>query len=242
MQGFHRYMAVSLIALALPCSVIAATRNRPVRAERLKLSPADRRAAVLADLTAMLTGPAATDAITTRPYLTYLGGLCRRDVIKIAYAPVGGRTDWDAPLKPQGIRGVYSQYHLLEQTGARRTADLERACARLSSGKAYWATTDGDDHRAHLALTTLEIAVDAARNEDGIKIDCTELDEPQPLNCMAEFIAEAARIESFYSCPDRLVACYAFSTNRYQFSVDTMWDSGKRSITVKMSYADIVVT
>jgi hypothetical protein len=243
MPGFRLYMAASIVALALPCSAFATFRARPSHPERQKLSPADRREAVLADLETILTGPATPTSMATRPYLSDSEGLCRRDVIDLAYVPAGGRTDEKAPLKPRSISSITPQYHFLGEEGSRNRADWEKACARLSGDKVHWATSYDDDDRAYDALMTLEIAVAAAQKDKGIKIDCTDLgDERERVNCTSEFIAAAAGINSFGKCEDQPDACYAFSSDRYHFSIRSEWRDNARSTTIKMSIADIIVT
>ncbi|WCM25441.1 hypothetical protein NDN01_15405 [Sphingomonas sp. QA11] len=211
MPGFRHYMIVSIIALAVPCSVMAATRIIQILPERLKLSPANRREAVLADLNAILTGPAEPDTIATRPYLSDTGGLCRRDVIKLIYAPAGKRADWNGPLKPNGIRSIVPQYHFLGEEAKQSRESWEKACAQLSGDEVYWAFGDNDDSRAYDALGTLEIAVEAVKKGQEINIDCTDLDKPpkQP-NCPSEFVAAAAIINGFSRCDDQPRDCYVF--------------------------------
>ena len=245
MPGFRHYMAASIIALAVPCSVIAATRPRLIHPERWKMSPADRRDAVLADLNAILTGPAAPDTVATRPYLSYMGGLCRRDVITLAYAPAEGGDAWTAPLKIKGIGGLYPQYRLLGEEGARSRVDWAKACARLSGDKEPWVTgNDVGDNSAYEALTTLGIAVEAARKDQAITFDCTELeDASQKVDCRAEFIAAATAVIGFGSCDDRQAGnCYAFFSQQSPFEVRADLSANKRSITIRMRNPDIVVT
>ena len=243
MSGFRLYIAMSIVGLALPCSAFAAFRVRPIHPERQKLSPADRREAVLADLEAILTGPATPTSITTRSYLSRTDGLCRRDLINLDYVPVGRRTDEKAALKPRSIGSVFPEYHLLGEGSTRVRADWEKACAGLSDNKVHWAASDNDDDRAYDALTTLEIAVDAAHRGQGIKIDCADLgDEQKQVNCSSEFFAAAARIVWFGKCYDQPHACYAFSSDRYQFYIRSEWRDNTRSITIKMTDVDIIVT
>jgi hypothetical protein len=238
-------MAASIIALAVPCSLIAAIRPRPIHPERLKMSPAARREAVLTDLNAILTGPAAPDTVATRPYLSQMGGLCRRDVIRLAYATAEGRDHWTAPLEIKGVDGLYPQYRLLGEEDALSRADWAKACARLSGDKEPWVTgNDVSDNRAYEALTTLGIALEAARKNQAITFDCTELeDASQKVDCRAEFIAAATAVIGFGSCDGRQAYyCHAFFSQKYPF--DVLYDSSaiKRSITIRMGIPDIVVT
>ncbi|MEP7006995.1 MAG: hypothetical protein ABI810_13500 [Sphingomonas bacterium] len=241
MPGFRLYSAVSIVALAVPCSVFAA--RIPIHPERLKLSPADRREAVLADLETLLTGPATPTSITTRPYLSNVEGLCRRNVIPLAYSIAAGSTHPNAPLKPMSIGPVRSEYHFLGEADTRDRADWEKACARLSGDKVHWAVGEDNDNRAYDALATLESTIDAVRKGQGINIDCTDLNNGQrPVNCLSEFIAAAAGVNSFGTCDDQPDACYAFFSDRYQFSIRLDPSNNTRSITIKMIVDGIIVT
>jgi hypothetical protein len=246
--GLRHHLAVSLIALALPCSAIAATHIRPILPERLKLSPAERRKLLLADLNATLTGPTSPTTITTRPYLSSIDGLCRRDVLQLAYIPAGDGTNGHGPLRPRGIDTLSRQYHFLGLEGERTPASMARwqaACAGLSGDKVYWAHGGDDDRRADDALVNLKFATDAVRDHQAIKIDCTDLEgAPKDLNCPSEFTAAAANIGGFIPCDGRPQTrdCYLFFSDRYQIELRSDWSTNKQVITIRMSYPDVVGT
>ena len=85
MRAFCCIAAISLAATTVPGAVLAVVPPEIIHPERMKMSPDDRRDRVLADLEAILSGPASTNSITTAPYRSFRDGLCRRDVIILRY-------------------------------------------------------------------------------------------------------------------------------------------------------------
>ena len=243
MKSLRLHTVLPLVALAITAPVIAAVRISPVHPERLKLSPTDRRDAVFADLDEILTGPASTDSIATKPYLSLMQGLCRRDVVSISYARSGGSADRNSQLKPQGIRAVYPQYHFIGEDNARSEADWKRACTQLSGDKVYWALGKDDDRAAYNALVALHIAVSAARDNKEIKFDCTQLsDTSENLNCASEFLSAAEKVRSFDSSQDQNKIGGNFSTWKYDISIEIVFNGSKRTINVKLTDPEIIET
>lgn len=230
--GFRTILPLAALAIATP--VIAAVRHGPVHPERLKSTPAERRDAVFADLREILTGPASTDSIATKPYLSLEWGLCRRDVITISYARTGGSADRNGRLKPQGVRAVYPQYHFIGQDAARSDADWKKSCAQLSGSKVYWAIGKDDDRAAYNALVSLQIAVSAARENKDIKFDCTELNDPD-VDCSAAFLSDSANIKSFSPAKDQNKIGGSFGSWKYNIFVEIVYRHNIRSINVKLT-------
>lgn len=242
MRGFCLGLSLSIIAVAIPDAVSAATRVRLVHPERQKMAPADRHDVVLADLNSILTGPASPTSIATAPYLSSTNGLCRRDVIDLVYAP-RKEGDHDGPLRPAGVR-VFAEYHYLggEDTGSRDS--WQRACERLAATKIYWARSEDDT--AADALATLEQVVADVRKNIRFTIDCTALgDAAVKAGCTSEFLAAAPEISSAYRCPDQAGDCFRFGMGDYEVTMvrTPLKDaSGGYSTAIIMDYPPILVT
>jgi len=255
MRVFRPWSTLSIVAVAVLVSVPANPAVRIPRSHlevaRQKMSPDARRGEIIADLTAVLGGPGISwNEVATYPYLSKQGGLCRRDVVKLTYMPAG--KDPSGALKPMGMSAVYPQYHFIDEKETRSRADWEKACARLSGNKVYWATGDDDDKFAYNALVLLKIAVADVRKNAGANINCGEPDSnyqgpdsnPLDFKCGSPVFLEAAsKVLQIRRCDEPRIECYAFSMGGYDVSI--MWNpsGNKPSTVIKMSRTnDIIIT
>lgn len=208
------------------------------------MSPADRRDLVLADLNAVLTGPASPSSIATAPYVSSRNGLCRRDVVALDYAREKD-AKVDSSLKPVGVHILPPEYHFLgyENTGS---GDVwQKACERLSGKEVYWARSDSDTN-ADFALAMLEETVADVRKKMSFTIDCKELGNTQiETRCASEFLATAPRVSAAYRCRDGVDQCYRFSFDQYEVTIVRTYSNlpnGGYSTAIKMEYAPIITT
>lgn len=246
-------LGLGLVMLAGPGD--AATRPRPIHPERQKMSPDARRDAVLADLEDVLTGPAGPAEIATRPYASYEGGLCRRDMVVLSYAVAPGDNAWRAPLKPTGVSRVYTQYHFLGERNERNPAAWAKECAALSGSKAEWVTGK-DDHDARDAFVIRDVAIAAVKAGDpGVTFDCKDpyaepgsaMDQGPDSSIPAEpcgtgFVAAIAGITGLGTCPDKS-DCFGYGSSDYLFTITLDFTTGKRKIRITMlQNQDIIIT
>ena len=242
-------VALSLAAATMSGSASGATRIRIPHPERYKMSPAERHAAVLADLETVLTGPASESGIATAPYVSSRNGLCRRDVISVNYRPVKYGS-YDSPFKPEGLGQVYTQYHYLdgeENHDGKENGTLDgwqTKCAQLTDDKIVW-TTSPDDMVAAFALSTLESIVADVRNNKRFTMNCKELSAEEEAQCASEFLNAAAQVQWADRCTGQLPDCYNFGAGSYFVTVVRTYSAsadGGYSTEIKMEHPDIVVT
>ena len=245
MPAVRLLLALVIVALASPA--FAATRIRVIHGERNKLSADARREAVLADLTTMLQGPAGPTNVATRPYVSSRNGLCRRDIVSLAYAPVkeGGYA-----VKPVGIQSVFTQYHFLGYENEGTRDGWQKACEQLTGKDVYWAASR-DDYSAAFALATLNRVLVDVRNRQRVTIDCSPPDgesaPADPVDCRSLFLRVASRTTMANPCPsedDSFKPCYAFRMDDYDVKVVTTFGKNVKdpySTAIRMTLDDSII-
>lgn len=241
-----RLFCVGLLAAsAIPMSAVthAGTRAVPDHPERDNMSETRKRELVLDDLRSILTGPASSTTITTEPYASSEEGLCQRDVIQLKYARK--RDDRpDSPVYPIGIRAISAQYHFLDWPDKRNWPSWQKACAKLSGQKIYWAFGD-DDHYASFALGTLKSTVADVREGQRFTIDCEELNAPESrTSCVDTFLSAAEQVSAISRRVKGIDDEYGFTSARYQFTIVRTYSqllNGGYSTAIKMRDEEIVV-
>jgi hypothetical protein len=217
MRTLRFRLALALVALALPAVVFAGTRIREILEERLKLSPAVRRALVVGDLNSILTGPASPTSIATKPYASDEAGLCRRDQIELLYVRSGERGD--GPYKPVGVSGVAREYQYIGTFPTRSAAKLRRDCARLSGLDTNWISSSEGDQFVSFALSSLEQAINDVRARAEVTFDCRDVS----VAC---------------ETPD----CYGFQMGDYTVILTVKYlGNGGRRTTIELASTEIVV-
>ncbi len=234
-----------LVILVLPVSTAArpATRYKPtpLQAAREKMSPAARGEAITADLAA-ITGPGISwYEIATKPYLSSIGGLCRRDVIVLSY-----RND-----KPVGISSFYPQYVYLGLKDARSEDEWRRACTRLSGDKASWVTGpsnpsySGSDQQIADAFWRLAITIEAVRKNPNLKVECTDEDGKPvtDLDCRAEFLNASSNISQIAPCYKPQGYCHGYWIGRWMVNIDGRAGEDQTTIIkITPDNSDIIIT
>ena len=238
MRAFHFCLALAIVATSIPHVAVSATRIITPHPERAKLSPATRRDLVLADLRAILTGPASPDRIATAPYASYWGDMCRRDVIAISYTISASDRRLDKPL---GVRTVSPQYYYFGGQEGRGTVDRDKTCTRLSGDEAGWVEGDDRQNKTHEAFVMLQTAASVLRGESRDKVDCVhpEIDQPD-FNCGAEFLAAIANLSSLGGCYEQ-GDCYNYWFDRYEATITRTCGTGC-TLTIEMREREIITT
>lgn len=197
------------------------------------MSPSDRRKQVLNDLKSILAGPASSNSIITKPYVSSYAGLCRRDIVYLAYSRnKSGR--FDSPLKPVGINNVVFEYHLLSSDDTGSPDDWHSRCEQLSTTEVKWVQSDSDPS-AQTLLKMLEEAVANVREKKNFAISCKEPDSPEKENkCAAAFLAAAPEVHAAYF---QTVNCFVVGAGEYDITIvstDSNVPQGKKSFMIAM--------
>lgn len=242
-----RLLYVGLLAVtAIQMSAVtyAGTRVAPPHPERDNMSEARKRELVLDDLRSILTGPASSTTITTEPYASSEAGLCQRDVIQLKYARQSDDRP-NSPVYPLGIRAISVQYHFLDWPDDGSWTSWQKACARLSDQKIYWAFGD-DDHHASFALGALKSTVADVRKGQRFTLDCEELNAlASKTSCLDVFLSAAEKISSISRRVKGRDNEYGFTSTPYKFTIVRTYSqelNGGYLTTIKIQYEEIVVT
>jgi hypothetical protein len=235
MRVFRTVLLVSTIVLAVP-AVIAGTRVRIIHEERLKLSPAARQARVLQDFSSILTGPASTTGIATKPYPSLEPGLCRRDIVEVAYSQIGSGKN--LRYEPEGIRPVEVQYQYLDLPSSHSLAERRKACASFGRVKGSWVSSREGDHYVSFALSRLARALQDVRAGAGVTLRC----EDKELDCATEFLTAAPGVSFTSRCADRSLDCYQYVMNGLNVTILVEYPGNTRQTTIELVAAEIVVT
>lgn len=237
MRKVHLILALSVAAVAMPAAIFAGTRIRPIHPERLKLSPAARYDEVLKDLKTVLSGPATPTSIATRAYPASQPKLCRRDVVGISYVTEGQA--WDAPVKPEGISGVGTQFYYLGEDGPKSLDALRKACARYSDTDLHWVSSNDGDHFASFALAILPQAIEDVRRGGDVSLTCEDVED----ECDAKlFLTIASQVGATWRCAGNVQNCYRYGTVRYDVTVTLEYPGNGRHTIIKIEPVPILVS
>lgn len=235
MRVVRTVLLLSTIALAVP-AVIAGTQVRLIHEERLKLSPAARQALVLQDLNSILTGPASTTGIATKPYPSLEEGLCRRDIIEVAYAQIGSGKN--LRYEPEGVRPVEVQYQYLDLPSSHSLADRRKACASFGGAKGSWVSSREGDHFVSFALSRLAKALIDVRAGTDVNLRCQD----KELDCAAVFLTAARKVSFTSRCADPSLDCYKYVMDNWNVTILVEYPGNARKTTIELVEADIVLT
>ncbi|MEP9357644.1 hypothetical protein [Sphingomonas sp. KR3-1] len=235
MRMLRAVLLLSTVALAVP-AVIAGTRVTLVHEARLKLSPAARQVLVRRDLASILTGPASTTGIATKPYPSLERELCRRDVIEVSYAQIGSGKN--LRYEPEGVKPVEVQYRYLDLPGSHSLADRRKACASLGGTESAWVSSREGDHYVSFALSRLAQALVDVQAGAGVTLHC----EDKELDCAAAFRTAARKVSSASRCAGTAPECYQYFMGDWNVTIVVEYPGNTRQTTIKLAPADIVVT
>jgi hypothetical protein len=235
-------LSAASVLMLIPFGTQAGTRIVPTHPERDKLSETRKRELVLGDLESILAGPASSTTVTTQPYASSEEGLCQRDVIQLKYAAKGDDRP-NRPVVPIGVRAVLVQYHFLDWADNRSWASWQKACAKLSGQKIYWAFGD-DDHYAASALGALKSTVADVRKGQRYTISCGELDRPKSgTSCVDIFLSAAEQISAISKPARDIGDVYAFTSTPYEFTIVITYPqhlNGDYSTAIEIRHQEIV--
>jgi hypothetical protein len=191
--------------------------------EREKMSPDRKRELVVADLRSILTEPISPTSVATTPYASTRNGLCRRDVVQIAYVPLIERR-YEGPFKPLQVR-VTAQFHWLGYEGTGSRGGWQKECKKLSGVAVYWASSESDTVAAW-ALSRFKETIADVQKDRRFTLDCDKLRiNLVKTSCVDEFLATANDIMSARKCVDQNPECYEFGSNRYEIKISRTYPS-----------------
>lgn len=253
MRLFKRYLILASVIGPMPSIASAAVRYPPIHPERQKMSPADRRDAVMADLESILTSSTTPTSIATKPRLSSEEALCRRDVIQLAYPRTPNNRAWAA--KPDGINGVSPEYHYLGYASDRSWGDWKKACEQLNGDKVAWVTasTDVGDSFVSDALGRLAGVVADVRKNPSVLITCVDIDgapivdlsgtplDPTNSACpsAASFADMSSTVSNVRRCMVQGGECYGFTMGSWDVEITIDFSGGKRSTRIQLQQGSI---